>query len=135
MADPKPPGTYDVGYARPPVQHRFAKGRTGNARGRPRKRPSLYEELKAVLAEKITLSIAGEPTAMTVQQALIHRLREMAVAGDTMASKLVVRLESQLPAASASRPEDIRVLMFHAGLLAKRVTRGSSQDAGGRADG
>ena len=30
------PAPYKVGYARPPVEHRFRRGQSGNPRGRPR---------------------------------------------------------------------------------------------------
>ena len=35
---PRPPGPrdYEVGYGKPPKEHRFKKGQSGNPRGRPK---------------------------------------------------------------------------------------------------
>ncbi len=129
MHNSRTPGQgYEVGYAKPPAEHRFAKGRTGNPHGRPRKKLSLYDELKGVLAEKVALTVAGEPTPMTIQKALILRLREMAVAGDSMASKLVVHLASQAPAQVMTPGEDIRILMYHAKLIFDEVAEERASD-------
>jgi len=34
----RPAGSYDVGYRKPPAEHRFKKGQSGNPLGRPRKK-------------------------------------------------------------------------------------------------
>ena len=35
--DPPGKANYDVGYGKPPAEHRFKKGQSGNPRGRPRR--------------------------------------------------------------------------------------------------
>jgi Family of unknown function (DUF5681) len=57
----QPTGDYEVGYCRPPAQHRFRPGQSGNPTGQ-RKAGSgktLAEELKEVAATKVTIRDGG----------------------------------------------------------------------------
>lgn len=44
--------SYNVGYGKPPTEHRFQKGKSGNPKGRPRKTPS-ERDLPAMLLDEI----------------------------------------------------------------------------------
>jgi hypothetical protein len=93
----RPGDPYEVGYARPPKQTRFKKGISGNPHGRPRKKPDLYTELRRVLNETVTVTIEGEPQRVTVQQALLLRLRDESLRGEIWASKLVQKVIDAFP--------------------------------------
>jgi len=88
---------YDVGYGKPPKQNRFKKGHSGNPCGRPRKKPDLYAELRRVLNESITVTREGVSEQVTVQQALLLRLRDQALRGDVWASKLLQKVIDAIP--------------------------------------
>ena len=45
----RPGDPYEVGFGKPPERTRFKKGRSGNPKGRPRKKPDLYSELTKVV--------------------------------------------------------------------------------------
>jgi hypothetical protein len=97
----KPGDPYGVGFARPPPDRRFQKGRSGNPRGRPKKRLEPHAEFMAVLAEKVTVKVQGVPQAMTIQRALLMRLREAALDGEAWAQKVSLRMAAQAPEPTA----------------------------------
>ena len=100
---------YEVGFGKPPERTRFKKGRSGNPKGRPRKKPDLYSELTKVLRENVTVTIDGQPEKVTVQQALLLRLRDQALRGELWAQKLLQKVVAALPESeSGTRSVDLR---------------------------
>ncbi len=93
----RPGDPYDVGYGKPPKKTRFKKGLSGNPNGRPRKKPDLYAELTRVLRDTVTVTIDGEPERITVQQALLLRLRDEALRGEVRAVKLLQKVVDAIP--------------------------------------
>lgn len=55
MAD----GDYEVGYGRPPEQHRFKRGQSGNPRGRPKGARGFKTMLEEELSGTVTVSSGG----------------------------------------------------------------------------
>ncbi len=95
---PRRPGDpYEVGYAKPPKKTRFKKGRSGNPNGRPRKKPDFYTELTRVLRETVTVTIDGQSERVTVQRALLLRLRDEAMRGEVWACKLLQKVIGAFP--------------------------------------
>ena len=92
-----PGDPYEVGFGKPPKQTQFRRGRSGNPYGRPPKKPDLHGELTKVLRENVTITIDGQPEKVTVQQALLLRLRDQALRGELWAQKLLQKVLGALP--------------------------------------
>jgi Family of unknown function (DUF5681) len=64
-----------VGYKRPPKSSQFQRGKSGNARGRPKGTTNFKTDLAAEMRERITLRDKnGRPLKITKQRALIKML-------------------------------------------------------------
>ncbi len=50
----------DVGYGKPPLHSRFQKGKSGNAKGRPKGSCNTLKLLNDVLEQKITITQDGK---------------------------------------------------------------------------
>jgi hypothetical protein len=91
-------GDYEVGYAKPPKHTRFRKGQSGNPRGRAKNTRNLKTELRSVLDETLSLSMAGREVKLSARKAMLLALRNKALKGDTRAIGLMVTmLERLLP--------------------------------------
>lgn len=93
--------TYDVGYAKPPVETRFKKGQSGNPRGRPKgaknELPALHEErLKDIVLQEayrtITVQDAGRSVTIPMAQAVIRAMTVNAAKGQHRAQRLFSEL-------------------------------------------
>ncbi|SLN63403.1 hypothetical protein PEL8287_03457 [Roseovarius litorisediminis] len=104
----------DVGYMNPPEHTRFKKGKSGNPRGRPRKREDLNTVLNRVLNRKIRIKDDGRK--MPLRDALIWKLRELALQGDKQALALQRRIidESGIADPNAYSPEEAKQRMIRA---------------------
>ena len=90
-------GDDKVGYKNPPRPSRFAKGRSGNPGGRPRKLPSLRSELEAELAEEIAVADGDDGGArITKLRGIAKAMVEAALRGDMRAVNAIVGLSPAL---------------------------------------
>ena len=94
--------TYDVGYGRPPREHRFKKGQSGNpdgarrksGRGRRRSK-SLKAEIIDELQQKVVLTEGGRRRRVPRQTAVVKKLIADALSGDARARAELFRLANQ----------------------------------------
>ena len=92
---------YEVGYAKPPVAGRFAKGQSGNPRGRPKgsttRIPELHEQrLRTIILEEAYRTIAvreGDRTVtVPMAQAVLRSVAVSAVKGQHRSQWLFAEL-------------------------------------------
>lgn len=103
------PASYEVGYGKPPREHQFPKGKSGNpagSRGRKRGPSSFTEAMKAALLKKQTVIIDGKRRRMTRFEIMLEGLSGSAMQGDEAARKEVIRMASQIDKFDKQYPEE-----------------------------
>jgi hypothetical protein len=85
---------YEVGYGRPPAEHRFRKGQpTRNPRGRPRRKASNFIDL---LNEPVSLKIQGRTRKVPYKEAFVQVIKERALRGDLRSSQILLMIMKDL---------------------------------------
>lgn len=86
-AEGSPTDADDVGYKKPPKNHRFKKGSSGNPKGRPKGKRSRKAIIERVLLEKRVIEIDGRLRELTIIELVVLALRQEAIKGKAKAFK------------------------------------------------
>jgi hypothetical protein len=93
-------GEYKVGPGRPPKEHQFKPGQSGNPKGAKRKAESFLPDLKRLfkqaLSEKVTLKQGDKERTLTMAEAGIKQLVAQYAKGDRHARRDVIAYAEKL---------------------------------------
>jgi hypothetical protein len=102
MSKPHSTKKATVGYGRPPVEHRFQPGQSGNPSGRPKGARNFAAELREELAELVSIKHGDKSVEVTRQRAIVKAVVNAALEGDQRAATIVFGWSSR---AFGSEPE------------------------------
>jgi len=91
----KKDGDYEVGFGKPPKHAQFAKGHSGNPKGRTRGSRNASALLDEALNERVIVTENGRRKKMTKLDAIMKQLVNRAAQGDHRAMQLL--LANQIP--------------------------------------
>ena len=77
--------SYEVGYAKPPRTGRFAKGRSGNPKGRPKGVKNIKTIFAKICRERVRVKTENGTKLITKLEAAIIQLSNRAASGDLRA--------------------------------------------------
>lgn len=80
----------DVGFGRPPVDHQFKPGQSGNKRGRPKGSKSEATILDGILGRKLNITQNGKTRKITVLEAIYMKAADDALKGDQKAATFIL---------------------------------------------
>jgi hypothetical protein len=82
---------YDTGYGKPPRQHQFRPGQSGNPKGRPKGAKNTAILLREILDRKIEVRTGSTVRKISVREAMLTRFAESALKGDTKSAAFLLQ--------------------------------------------
>ncbi|HEX7631527.1 MAG TPA: DUF5681 domain-containing protein, partial [Lacunisphaera sp.] len=79
---------YEVGYGRPPREHQFKSGQSGNPRGRPKGSKNLKTLARKVMNTKVTLRENGKTRTVSKAEAMLMAVFNRGLGGDASAARI-----------------------------------------------
>jgi len=99
-----------VGYGRPPKEHQFKPGRSGNPKGRPKGSKNEASIWRDVLSKRISIREGGKTRKVSVLEAMIMKYIERALSDDVKSATFVLNrirlIEGNTPDETESFDQD-----------------------------
>jgi len=118
----------DVGYGRPPTEHQFKPGESGNRRGRPKGAKNEATIIKQILSRKIEVCEKGKTRRISVLEGIFLKFAEDALRGNPKSAAFL--LNRKLLAESCEQPataeldmDDRKVLEFYTRKICEQFKR------------
>lgn len=132
---------YEIGYGRPPLHSRFMPGQSGNRRGRPKGMRNFKTDVAATLQALVKVTRDGRPRRISTQNAMLLRLREKALKGDSRALDRLILLaqtynnDEPIPAGGLPA-DDATVLSIYrarvaSGAAGESISNENAEETGG----
>lgn len=102
--DKDAPDAYAVGYGRPPRQHQFKPGQSGNPKGRVRKQARMPDIFERLINRRVRVVENGRESDVTVAEAILKRLVMKAMQGDHRSIQMILEMIEEHAPALARRP-------------------------------
>jgi len=97
---------YKVGYGKPPKEHQFKKGQSGNSRGRKKQDRTIRAIMQKIIAETVTAKLPGGERKITSLEFMLRSLLSRAVKGDNRATDKIIALT--MAVFGIGEPDDIK---------------------------
>ena len=122
----------DVGYGRPPVEHRFKPGQSGNPRGRPKGSKNEATIIAELMSRKFEVRQGGKARTISLLEAILLRFAEDALLGNPKSAAFLLNRKmlaesSEPPAIAVPDSNDRKVLEFYARQLEEQFKRGDGK--------
>jgi Family of unknown function (DUF5681) len=106
---------YEIGYGKPPKQHQFKPGQSGNPKGRPQGAKNTGTLVRDILDRPIELRIGRSVRKISVREAMLTRFAEAALNGDTKSAAFLLQRydmaeTTQEHANNATTPEEQEII-------------------------
>jgi hypothetical protein len=105
---------YEVGYRRPPTEHRFQKGKSGNPTGKSKlkaRKKIIVDDIMSVFLREsrkpVVIVENGKSITLTMNEAIMRRLVHSAAKGELAALKqyVILKREADIRTSEMAMPE------------------------------
>jgi len=83
---------WETGYAKPPVETRFAPGKSGNPKGRPKGTKNVATIVRTIADEPVEYTSRGKKRRAPAKEVILRRQQLNALAGDRKAAEFIIDL-------------------------------------------